>query len=82
MWLEHLLLLSMLQHPSGAWTLGPLRRRPPRRQLRHRRRVRPLPRPPRATTRPSRSMTIEELLGANALPKRTAARLRERYLPG
>ena len=33
MWLEHLLLLSMLQHPSGAWSVGPVRRRPPRRQL-------------------------------------------------
>jgi hypothetical protein len=47
MWLEHLLLLSMLQHPSGAWKWGPLRRRPPRRQLERRRRLRPVPRPPR-----------------------------------
>ena len=37
MWLEHLLLLSMLQHASGSVELGPLRRRPPGRQLRRRR---------------------------------------------
>ena len=43
-WLEHLLVLSMLQHPSGAWTLGPARRRPPRRQHRLRRGLLPLPR--------------------------------------
>ena len=39
MWLEHLLLLSMLQHLSGAWSVGPLCRRPPRWQLGLRRRV-------------------------------------------
>ena len=82
MWLEHLLLLSMLQHPSGAWTLGPLRRRLPGRQLGHRRRVRPLPGPARPTSRRSSSVTLEELLDADALPRRTTAALRERYLPG
>ena len=44
MWLEHLLLLSMLQHASGSVELGPIRRRPPGRQLGLRRRVRPVPR--------------------------------------
>ncbi len=42
-WLEHLLLHSMLQHAGGSWTLGPLRRRPPGGQLRRRRRLRTVP---------------------------------------
>jgi hypothetical protein len=81
MWLEHLLLLSMLQHASGAWTWG-------RYVVVH----------PKANSDIAglveryrallvdeatySSMTIEELLGAEALPKGTTAALRERYLPG
>ena len=52
-WLEHLLLLSMLQHVSGSWARGPLRRRPPGGELGLRRRLHPLPSAPRATSRPS-----------------------------
>ena len=47
MWLEHLLLLSMLQHASRRVDVGPLRRRPPGGQRRHRRSLRSLPKPPR-----------------------------------
>src|SRR5256885_5375126 len=42
-WLDHLLVLSMLQHPSRAWRWGPARRRLPRRQHGLRRRVQALP---------------------------------------
>jgi hypothetical protein len=45
-WLSHLLVLSLLQHPLRTW-LGPVRRRLPGRQLEPRRRVQPLPRPAR-----------------------------------
>jgi hypothetical protein len=79
MWLEHLLLLSMLQHPSGAWTWG--------------RYVVVYPagnsdvadgcaryRDLLADDATFDSTTIEELLDANVLPRRTIAALRERYL--
>jgi hypothetical protein len=81
MWLEHLLLLSMLQHVSGKWTWG-------RYVVVH----------PAANTDFAEacdryrallvnqstfsSMTVEELLDANALPAQTTAALRDRYLPG
>jgi len=79
MWLEHLLLLSMLQHPSGSWTWG-------RYVV-----VRAAANPDLAdaceryeTHLADRStygsMTIEKLLDAGALPTRTTAALRERYL--
>jgi len=80
MWLEHLLLLSMLQH-AGQWTWG-------RYVVVH----------PAgngavvdACTRyrdllvdrfTFASITLEDLLAAGALPKRTTAALRERYLLG
>jgi hypothetical protein len=80
MWLEHLLLLSMLQHDSGRWTWG-------RYVVVH----------PAGNTDVARahdeyrelladdttftSATIEELLAVKALPPRTTAALRRRYLP-
>jgi hypothetical protein len=80
MWLEHLLLLSMLQHPSGRWSWG-------RYVVLH-----PAGNPDitRAVDRYKQlladrstfsSMTIEDLLEAKALPPRTTAALRKRYIP-
>ena len=78
MWLEHLLLLSMLQHPAGM-DVGPLRRRPPGRQLdfadacaRYR---------DCSATVDVLLGTLEELLDAEALPAGTTTALRDRYLP-
>jgi hypothetical protein len=81
MWLEHLLVLSMLQHPSGSWSWG-------RYVVVH----------PAGNTDFAEacaryrallvdrstfdSVTVEELLDAGALPAKTAADLRERYIPG
>ncbi|HET7566880.1 MAG TPA: hypothetical protein VFJ91_02750 [Gaiellaceae bacterium] len=80
-WLEHLLLLSMLQHPAGRWRWG-------RYVV-----VRPAGNPDLADvcTRYAARLadastfataTLEELLDAGALPPATAAALRGRYLPG
>jgi hypothetical protein len=80
MWLEHLLLLSMLQHPSRSWSWG-------RYVVVH-----PAGNPDVADgcarygnllvdRSTFSSMTIEELLEAKVLPARTTAALRERYLP-
>jgi PD-(D/E)XK nuclease superfamily len=81
MWLEHLLLLSMLQHESGMWSWG-------RYVVVHLEgnedvagmcdRYRGL----LADTSTFASVTLEDLLGAKALPAKTTAALRERYLPG
>ena len=79
-WLEHLLMLSMLQHPGREWSWG-------RYVVVH-----PAANPDMADlcTRygalvadPSTyaSVTIEELLDAKALSPSTTAGLRERYLP-
>ena len=80
MWLEHLLLLSMLQHSSGRWSWG-------RYVVVH---------PAGnsdfadACTRYAgllverstfSSMTLEELLDADVLPAQTNAAVRDRYLP-
>jgi hypothetical protein len=81
MWLEHLLALSMLQHSSGGW-----------------RWVRYVFTYPAGNSDVAdacaryadllvdestfSSMTIEELLGAKALPTRTTAALRNRYILG
>ena len=54
MWLEHLLLLSMLQHASGAWTWGRYVVVHPAGNSDVADAVRALPRPARATTRRSR----------------------------
>ena len=80
MWLEHLLLLSMLQHPSGAWSWG-------RYVVVHPAgnsdvadlcaRYRDL----LVDGSAFHSMTLEALLDAKALPSRTIATLRGRYLP-
>lgn len=79
MWLEHLLLLSMLQHPSGSWTWG-------RYVV-----VRPAANTDvsdackryedlLADRSSFASMSIEELVDSKALPAPTAAAVRERYL--
>jgi hypothetical protein len=80
MWLEHLLLLSMLQHVSGTWTWG-------RYVVVHPAgnsdvaegcaRYRDL----LVDRSTFSSMTLEELLDANVLPAQTTAALRDRYLP-
>jgi hypothetical protein len=80
MWLEHMLALSMLQHPDFDWTWGRLVYVYPAgnsdfaeacasyREL--------------LTDRSSfTSMTMEELLGAGVLPKASVKALRERYVP-
>ena len=80
MWLEHLLLLSMLQHPSGGWTWG-------RYVVVH-----PAGNEDMAGLRDRyldlladrstfATIALEDLLAAGALPPRTTAALRERYLP-
>ncbi len=80
MWLEHLLLLSMLQQVSGSWTWG-------RYVVVHPagnsdiadacKRYRKL----LADDSTFSSVTIEELLDADVLPSRTTAVLRKRYIP-
>ena len=81
MWLEHLLLLSMLQHPGGSWTWGRYVVIHPAGNsdivdacARYRRLL--------SDQSTFGTATLEDLLGADVLPKSTAARLRERYLPG
>lgn len=79
-WLEHLLLLSMLQHPSGTWKWG-------RYVVIHPRgnsdfadmcaRYRDL----LADESTFASVTVEELLDTNVLPAQTTTALRDRYLP-
>jgi hypothetical protein len=80
MWLEHLLLLSMLQHSSGTWSWGRYLVVHPAGNsdvadacARYRNLL-----VDRSTFS---SMTIEELLDANVLPAQTTAALRDRYLP-
>jgi hypothetical protein len=81
MWLEHLLLHSMLQHAGGSWTWGRYVVVYPAGNpdisdacARYRRLL--------SDQSTFGTATIEDLLGADVLPKSTAARLRERYLPG
>jgi hypothetical protein len=81
MWLEHLLLLSMLQHASGTWKWG-------RYVVVHPAgntdfadacaRYRDL----LVDRSTFSSMTIEKLLDANVLPADTTAALRDRYIHG
>lgn len=80
MWLEHLLLLSMLQHTSGSWRWGRYVVVYPAANsdladacARYRDLL--------ADVSTFSSMTLEELLGAGALPASTTAALRDRYLP-
>ena len=78
-WLEHLLVLSMLQHPRGRWTWGRYLRVRPRGNVDYSEaaeRYREL----LADDSTFGSITLEELLGAGALPRKTAALLRDRYL--
>jgi hypothetical protein len=80
MWLEHLLLMSMLQHASGTWSWG-------RYVVVHPagntdfadacNRYRDL----LADHSTFSSITVEDLLDAGALPARTATALRNRYIP-
>jgi hypothetical protein len=80
MWLEHLLLLSMLQHPSRLWRWGRYVVAHPARNsdfadacARYRELL--------VDQSTFSSVTIEELLDAKVLPARTTAALRERLLP-
>lgn len=79
LWLEHLLLLSMLQHPSGMWGWGRFVVVHPvgnssftEACARYRSLL--------VDQSTFSSVTIEELLDSDVLPRRTAASLRERYL--
>lgn len=80
MWLEHLLLLSMLQRVSGAWSWGRyvvVRPAGNSRVADGCARYRDL-----FVDRSTLStMTVEELLDADVLPAHTATALRDRYLP-
>ena len=81
MWLEHLLLLSMLQHVSGSWTWGRYVVVHPAGNSDYAdacARYRTL----LADQATFASVTLEELLGAGALPPPTVAALRDRYLLG
>jgi hypothetical protein len=80
MWLEHLLLLSMLQHASGTWSWGRIVVvRPAGNEdvtdmcARYRNLL--------ADASTFACTTLEELLDADALPAKTATALRDRYLP-
>lgn len=80
MWLEHLLLLSMLQHESGAWSWGryvvvhPVGNTDVAAECERYRGL-------LANESTFSSMTLEELIDADALGTRTRRVLRERYLP-
>ena len=79
LWLEHLLLHSMLQHPSGAWTWGMLVAVHPAENtdmVGLSDRYRELLTDQSTFT----ATTIESLLDAGALPAAVEAALRERYL--
>jgi len=80
MWLEHLLLHSMLQHESGTWTWGRYVVVHPADNTdvadagaRYRAFL--------ADGSTYATMTVESLLESGALRPRTAAALRTRYLP-
>ncbi len=81
MWLEHLLLLSMLQHSSGAWTWGRYVVVHPAANsdvadacARYRDLL--------VDQSTFDSMTLEELLDAKVLPAQTTTAMLDRYLPG
>jgi hypothetical protein len=80
MWLEHLLLLSMLQHPSGTWKWARYVVVHPAGNsdfadmcVRYQDLL--------AEESTFAAVTVEELLDANVVPARTATALRDRYLP-
>jgi hypothetical protein len=81
MWLEHLLVLSMLQHPSGRWTWGRYVVIHPAGNVdisdattRYRTML--------ADESTFSSMTLEQVLDGPSLRQPTVAALRDRYLPG
>jgi hypothetical protein len=79
MWLEHLLLLSMLQHPSRDWTWGRYvvvhtDQNPDRVDLLARYRTHLVDDATFATC------TITELLDSGVLPRATTEAVRERYV--
>jgi PD-(D/E)XK nuclease superfamily protein len=79
-WLEHLLMLSMLQHSSGEWAWGRYVVVHPAGNVDYAdvcARYRDFLRDDSTFS----SMTLEDLLGPGALPRATAAALRERYVP-
>jgi hypothetical protein len=79
MWLEHLLLLSMLQHASGAWTWGryvvvhPAGNSDVAATCDHYRAL-------LVDESTFSSVTLEEVLGTGALPASTVAALHDRYV--
>ena len=80
MWLEHLLLLSMLQHESGTWSWGRYVVIHPTGNsdvadacARYRHLL--------VDHSTFSSMTLEELLDTDVLPAQTTAALRDRYVP-
>jgi len=80
MWLEHVLLHSLLQHVSGSWTWGRYVVVHPAGNAdiadsceRYRQLL--------ADDSTFSSATIEELLDADVLPSRTTAEVRKRYIP-
>ena len=79
-WLEHILLLSMLQHASGHWTWGRYVVIHPSGNVDAAQRVDAY-RGYLADDATFDSMTLEDLLGAKALTPPTTAALRRRYLP-
>jgi hypothetical protein len=80
MWLEHLLLLSMLQHVSGTWSWGRYVVIHPAGNTDFTEacaRYRALP----VDQATFASVTVEGLLDAGALPTATVTALRDRYIP-
>ncbi|MEP6659808.1 MAG: hypothetical protein ABJD24_07825, partial [Acidimicrobiales bacterium] len=80
MWLEHLLLLSMLQHPSGNWPWGRYVVVYPEGNVDYAEACAQY-RDLLVDQSTFSSMTMEELLDANVLPAKSKAALRARYLP-
>jgi hypothetical protein len=81
MWLEHLLLLSMLQHAGGRWRWGRFVVVHPAGNTDFAdacARYRTLLKDQSTFA----SVTLEGLLDAGALPTATVSALRDRYLPG
>ncbi len=81
MWLEHLLVLSMLQQERGAWAWGRYVVVHPAANTDY---ADAAARYRELLTDPSTfsSVTTEQLIGRGALPEATAKALRDRYLPG
>jgi hypothetical protein len=79
-WLEHLLMLSMLQHPSKRWRWGRYVVVHPSGNADYAEAIERY-RSLLADDSTFGSITLEELLGAGGLPTRLGAALRARYLP-